>query len=461
MSFEIKRRLYESSPAWLKTTVRAIPFALLAGSTYRRHRANGRRFDRASREEIDAFTDQQLGRVLSYAVEHVPAYKRYASVVARLPPREALRAFPIIDKAAVQANIEQFLSGEFNQLAHYSTTTGGTSGEQLTIHLEDNSQSLELAFMHRQWARVGYSPNRPKATFRGVAFFRDNRDQLWQANPIYNEMQFSVFHMTEDRLESYVEQLGRYQPHFLHGYPSAIDTLAEYVLRRRSPGLNSLQAVLLGSEGATPAQRARIAEAFRARVYTWYGHSERLILGGECEHSTNYHHFPDYGFAEIIDEHGDPVRKDGDRGELVGTAFWNRCMPLIRYRTDDWATLRLEPCRCGRAWTQFSDVQGRWGQEALLSKQHGRISLTALNMHGPIFDNVARFQYVQRTVGHCTIRVVPTPAFTQTDADEIVRSHHEKVRGEIEFDIETTTELALTQRGKLKRLVQSVPRTIA
>ena len=26
-----------------------------------------------------------------------------------------------------------------------------------------------------------------------------------------------------------------------------------------------------------------------------------------------------------------------ERGELIGTTFWNKSMPLIRYRTDDYA----------------------------------------------------------------------------------------------------------------------------
>jgi hypothetical protein len=52
---------------------------------------------------------------------------------------------------------------------HYETTTGGTSGRQLKILLPDDSQSVETAFMHRQWARVGYAPESLKATFRGVA----------------------------------------------------------------------------------------------------------------------------------------------------------------------------------------------------------------------------------------------------------------------------------------------------
>ncbi len=104
-----------------------------------------------------------------------------------------------------------------------------------------------------------------------------------------------------------------YRPEFLHGYPSAVDVLAEYVVRHGlTPKLPPIKAALLGSETCSPAQRERIEAAFRTRVYTWYGHSERTVLGGECEYSRVYHMFPSYGILAIIGEDG--LREQGGDG---------------------------------------------------------------------------------------------------------------------------------------------------
>jgi phenylacetate-CoA ligase len=456
--FELKRRIYESAPAWLKAPVKLIPFGWLAGSSYRRTLSNAAWLDRAKTDEIAAYVEAEIGKTLAYATRHVPAYRPYQAFVQRLKPMEALKAFPLICKETVQDNFASYLSDEIDTIPFYKTTTGGSSGRQLTVYLEDDSQSVETAFMHRQWARVGYAPSERKATFRGVRFFSAQHEALWQENPIYNECQFSVFHMSEDRLHSYVDKIFRYRPTFLHGYPSAIDTLAEYVNRHGlTHSLGFLRAVLLGSEGATLLQRDRIESAFNARVFSWYGHSERLVLAGECEHSTSYHQIPDYGFAELVSESGDVLLEDGSRGELVGTSMHNRVMPLIRYRTEDLATLRTLPCECGRAWMRFSDVEGRWKQEALISRRNAAITLAAINMHGSLFDHVVRFQYVQDTPGECTIRLVPTRNFTDADADLIIQKHHEKVRDELHFRIQRVEEIPLTLRGKLKRLVQNIP----
>src|SRR5690606_24049033 len=135
-------------------------------------------------------------------------------------------------------------------------------------------------------------------------------------------------------------------------------------------------------------QRERIEAAFNTRVYSWYGHSERVVLAGECESSSSYHHFPDYGILEIIDDQGRLCTKEGERGEIVGTGLLNYCMPLIRYRTGDYATRLESYCACERHWNRFCDVEGHRKQEMIVTRNGGRVSLAALNMHGDIFEKV-------------------------------------------------------------------------
>jgi phenylacetate-CoA ligase len=281
--------------------------------------------------------------------------------------------------------------------------------------------------------------------------------EFWQPNPIYNELQFSPFHMNEASLGAYVTALRKYRPQYLHGYPSAISMLAEYVQRYGlSSSLPPINAALLGSEDTTDIQRLRIQEAFRTRVFTWYGHSERVVLAGECEQNSTYHQFPDYGYLEIIDDGGGRILQDGDRGEIVGTGFLNRVMPLIRYRTGDYATLLQPRCACGRCWDRFCDVDGRWKQEFVVTKSGGQISLTALNMHGPLFDHVVRYQYRQSEIGKCEICLVVAPGFTDADRQAIEDAYQRKAGDEVEFMVGIVDSIPLTNRGKLRRLVSEL-----
>ena len=453
MKFNLKRSIYESLPRSIKRGVNFVPFSLLAGRAYRLTYARGARFDRATRQEILQYQEIELGRVLQFAVEHVPAYRKLRQKVESLKPRDALMEFPLLDKDTVQANQHDYLPKDFESIPHYETSTGGTSGNQLKVLLDDNSQSVETAFMHRQWKRVGYSTKARKATFRGVPFTNLKPGVYWQHNPIYNELQFSPFHMSEKNLGLYVDQILRYAPSYFHGYPSALDSLAEYVLRHNlTSKFDNIVAVFLGSEGASIGQRRRIELAFQTRVYSWYGHSERVVLAGECEKNSTYHHFPDYGLLEIVDDEGIACDKEGQRGEIVGTGFLNRCMPLIRYRTGDYATRLDSQCDCGRCWDRFTDVEGRWKQDVVVGKSGAKISVAALNMHGPLFEKVVRYQYLQEKQGECILKIMAAPNFSEQDRLAIELAYRDKVGEEVSFKAKIVDQIPLTLRGKLKLL---------
>lgn len=453
MEFSVKRALYTAVPLPLKRLVRVVPFSWWAGPAYRRTMARRGAFDRADREEIEAYQERQLRTMLDFATDQVPAYRPLRGAVERHRPFDALREFPFLDKETVLADTARYLPRDFDRIPHYEISTGGTSGRQMTFFVDDVSQSVETAFVHRLWSRVGYRPGSRKATFRGVPFPDLRPGVYWQENPIFNELQYSPYHMTEDTLPLYVEQMIRDAAPYLYGYPSAIDYVAGYVLRHGLDGrLPPVRAAFLISEACSSEQRSRIETAFRTRVFSFYGHSERLILAGECEQSTVYHHFPDYGVLEIVTEDGAPCDGPGDRGELVGTGLLNRSMPLIRYRTGDWATRREHACECGRCWDRFSDVLGRWKQEFVIGSEGEEISVAALNVHGSVYENVARYQYHQSEAGALVVRVVPTPSFTESDRDRIVRAYGDKVGRTLRVSVSVVDEIPLTARGKLKLL---------
>jgi len=457
MAFTLKRKIYESVPLWMKQSTGLIPFPWIAGKAYREVFVRGIWFDKASREDLLKYQETQLASMLPFLVEQVPAYQHLKRIVEQMRPFEALKNFPLLDKETIQANLDKYLPVDFNKSSHYETTTGGTSGNQLKLYLYESAQPVEIGFMHRQWKRVGYTPSHRKATFRGVAFPNVKPGVFWQHNPIYNELQFSPFHMSENNLKSYVNQIIGFKPSYFHGYPSAIDILAEYVSRHKMTNkMPKIKAVLLGSEGCAPGQRERIENAFRTRVFSWYGHSERVVLAGECEKNNTYHHFPDYGILEIIDEQGRSCEKSGKRGEIVGTSIFNYCMPLIRYRTGDYATRLDTYCECGRQWDRFTDVEGRWKQDMLIGKNGARISIAALNIHGPIFEKVKRYQYVQNEVGICVLNLMVTPSFSEADRIAIEKAYFEKTGNELQWKVETVDDIPLTTRGKHKLLCSSL-----
>jgi phenylacetate-CoA ligase len=102
----------------------------------------------------------------------------------------------------------------------------------------------------------------------------------------------------------------------------------------------------------------RLEQRWNARLFSTYGITELAASLGECEAGCGGHLHPELLHVEILDEQGQPV-PDGEVGEVTATTFGVEAMPLVRYRTGDYAALFREPCRCGRATPRLGPIVGR------------------------------------------------------------------------------------------------------
>jgi phenylacetate-CoA ligase len=103
---------------------------------------------------------------------------------------------------------------------------------------------------------------------------------------------------------------------------------------------------------------AAIARGWGARVFSTYGVTELAASLCECAAGCGGHLHPGLLFLEALDEAGRSV-PDGQVGELTATTFGVEAMPLVRYRTGDFAALYRQPCRCGRRTLRVGPIVGR------------------------------------------------------------------------------------------------------
>jgi phenylacetate-CoA ligase len=288
-------------------------------------------------------------------------------------------------------------------------STGGSTGPAVSFWIDRAASLSEWRYMTAQWGVVGYTTGDWRVVLRG----RTLGSRAWaERNQLRRELRLSTFRLTPDSLPRYLAAIQRVPRPFLHAYPSSAERLARLC---EAAGCEPprFRALLLGSEGLLPAQREYLAHAYQAPVFTWYGQSEKLLLGGECSQSTNYHLFPDYGFAELIDDAGAPIVEPGVVGRLVGTGFLNTGAPMVRYETGDLASWAPRPCSCGWSGQLLSALRGRWTQDTVRSGEGAEVSVAALNLHGPEYRAVRHLQYEQIDDATVLVRVVPSAAWTE------------------------------------------------
>ncbi|MFZ1682957.1 MAG: phenylacetate--CoA ligase family protein, partial [Candidatus Zixiibacteriota bacterium] len=229
--------------------------------------------------------------------------------------------------------------------------------------------------------------------------------------------------------------------------------------REKLGPIPSVKAILCGSENLYSFQRQLIQNIFQCRVYSWYGHSEKAVLAGECENTEQYHVFPEYGIAELIDNSDAPAANENDLGEIVGTSLHNFAFPMIRYRTMDLARLGPKSCACGRNHMLIKSVEGRL-QELIVSGTGRYVSMTAINMHTDVFDNVRQFQFYQENPGQVTFNIVRKPTYTDSDTGRIRHELANKLGEDFGLTISFVDDIPRTATGKYRFAIQRLSLTM-
>jgi phenylacetate-CoA ligase len=441
-------------------TARALRI-LPAYSAYKKTYALLRESRRWSREELTAHQARALSRLLDHAYRNVPYYRRVFRERRLVPgdirSPEDLRLLPYLTREDLQNNLPDLKAQNYPESAFEYVTTGGSTGIPVGFYYEKGvSRAREWAFMKTQWDRVDYRFTDRCVVLRGYVVTPARDGVYWKKTLGGRWLLMSSHHMTEETLPAYIDRIRRFKPRFIQAYPSVATILARYMREHGVAPFPTVRAVLCGSENLYPWQRDLLTGVFGCRVFSWYGNSEQTVLAGECEESTRYHIFPEYGIVELIGRDGEPVRDPGAMGEVVSTGFINPICPLIRYRTMDVAVLGSGTCTCGRAYPLLERVEGRL-QEFIVTKNRRFISMTAVNMHSDIFDNVAQYQFHQEKEGEVLLRIVKKPGYGDRDTERILRELDRKFDGDVDVTIRFVDEIPRTRRGKYQFLIQELP----
>jgi phenylacetate-CoA ligase len=362
-----------------------------------------------------------------------------------------IEKLPFINKETVLKSFDKMIIGKSG--ADY-VTTGGTSGKPLGFYINKNRKGFEWFWMTHNWAKVGFTSNDYRAVLRNHRL----KGKKFKVDPLLKEYQYNNFSLDEAYLDFILNHINKEHIKFLHAYPSAAYVLASKIKKMKNT--TTLHTFLCGSENVFPFQKGLIQKDLNIRMYTWYGHSEKLILAGEEQYCENYHSNPFYGYTEIIDEKGTSIKTSGLTGELVGTGFINTKMPFIRYRTGDFAEYVGEKCPdCSHIGLTFRNVKGRWNGDKIYKSDGSTITTTALNLHNNAYHYLKNIQYVQEQIGKLKVRIIPENNYTPAIREELLSELMLKVGSNLEIDIIEVEEVEYTSNKKFQLLIQKIKDT--
>jgi phenylacetate-CoA ligase len=449
-------RLYEAAPQPVKSLAgrvyRALPTRVRYGAAFERFQDEARAVESWDAQAIERYQVAAIRESLLAAAE-APFYRdRFAAF--KLEPEkfeslEQLKDYPVLTKQDLIEHREALANPRFGAAQRLYITTGGSSGVPVGFYLHKGvSRPKEQAYLEAQWSRRGWRAGERTAVIRGMVTSSTADGRISSYDATRNWLILSSYHLTDARAPEYLAAMNRFRPKHLHAYPSAALMLARWMEAEGKTFDFPLTSVLCGSEKLTAEAQAYLERVFGARVFHWYGHSERVVLAAEGRTSNHLYFWPTYGYAELGEEDADGHR------EIIGTSFHNHVMPLVRYRTGDFVKI-ADPSQTELPWLEVSAVVGR-DYEFLVSATGRRISLTAINMHDRIFDGLYAVQFAQERAGTVEFRYQAGPRWQSSREQSVRAGLLKKLGDDFELQLREVPEVEKTQGGKARWLVSKL-----
>ena len=320
------------------------------------------KIEQMGRDEMRALQLDRLKKIVKYAYERVPFYKKKFDEIGLKPEDiktlEDISKIPYTTKTDLRDNYPYgLLAVPMDEIVRVHASSG-TSGKPTVVAYTKNdldmwsdcvarlivaaggkkSDVVQISFgyglftgalgLHQGWEKVGASviPASSGNTERQVMLMKDLGATALVATPSYGLYISEVMEKMGIKKEDLKLRIG-----------------------------------LFGSEASSPEMHKELQDKLGVFPTDNYGLSEIIGPGvsGECEYKCGMHINEDHFYPEIIDRETLMPVADGEWGELVITTLTKEGLPMLRYRTKDITRLITDKCKCGRTTTRMDRIQGR------------------------------------------------------------------------------------------------------
>ena len=400
-----------------------------------------------------------LKRLLEHAYANVPFYRRRFDEAGIQPglikTPEDIQRIPILTRQDVQANLDDLIATNCDRSKLRRNYTGGSTGTPMVFYQDHEHQAYHNAAKLRLRAWAGFEMGDKLAVLWGAD--RDISKRGWIARQrlhlIMRERRLNTYNLTPEKMEGFAQVLIRWQPKYILSYASSAYLFASFLQER---GLDHIRPVAIetSAEKLWDFQRPVIEDAFKCRVFNFYGSREITSVAAECEKHAGLHVFSDIVYLELLHD-GQPVAP-GQVGEIIVTDLANLAMPFIRYQNGDLAQASSESCSCDRPFPLLTEIIGR--SNDVLSTPNGQY------VHGAFFnhlffgiDGVQRFQVHQTSLDKVTIKIQSNGKLSVGSLQTLREKVVEHLGPGIEIKFQTVDMIPPTPTGKYRYIISEVP----
>jgi phenylacetate-CoA ligase len=408
-----------------------------------------------SRDELLSIQRNKLCRLVEYAYNHVPYYRRIFDSVGFLPAdldtdMDNFGKLPVLTKAIIRENRSELLTSEAERRLQMSPlATSGSTGEPLSFLQDHDFRDAVTADTQHHLGWAGWQLGDLHAIIWGASFkpTLGRRIRGGLIDRVWNRFQTNAFFMTDKSMAAFAERIHRQNPRILFGYATSIYRFAQFVRSSPYAGI-TFDGVFTSAETLLPPMRDLIEETFRCRVFNRYGTLELGCVACECEAHNGMHINIVNNYVEILRD--GRLALPGEVGDFIVTNLNNLGMPFIRYSIGDvGAWSKDDRCPCRRESPRISLLEGRIVDS--FRTQDGHIAWSGFA--GAAFrclthPSIRQFQVIQKSLDRMVIRLVRDGEIPQATLEEIRQAVYHTFGDRVEVDFDFTEEIPALPSGK-------------
>ncbi|MFT3730254.1 MAG: AMP-binding protein [Hyphomicrobium sp.] len=427
--------------------------------------------------------DARFRNLLRYANENSPYYrKRFQGIdlatcaITDLPTQNKSEMMAnlddiLTDRALRRDDLERFMSDPSNIGLYYKDNyavchTSGSQGQPAII-VQDKPAILTtfaaqfargkplsrrfLPHLQRLFKPARFSIITQKPGFYPSSTFFNYFPE--RARRFLKLQRLSVF----DPPDVLVEKLNSFQPNFITGYTSALETITRELQAGRLKLNGDLEQMTNISEPLPEAIAQRVEKAFGVHITNIYSMAECMALTCGCQATHGSHLNDELAYLEVVDSNNRPVPNGTAGSKVLLTNLYNLAQPIIRYEIDDIVTISPEPCQCGSLLPLVKAVEGRTKDQFWVDVD-GQIRdlpyyVFLLALHTE--TNLAEHQFLQTGVNQFVLRASALPG-RALDADKLRQLIDQSIKSEgfakvIRVEIEIVDQILPEESGKIRR----------
>lgn len=450
----MKDKLYQMVPVFLQELMISVfnytAYRVRYGRKYKEFRRKFLENRTLTKSALEVLQAKRFTTFLEFSIANTVHYKDFIRVSLA-----EIAQLPILSKETLRQDTGDFFTLEKKE--GIVSKTGGTTGKSLEILFTADNMQERFAMLDDFRSRFGYELGKKTAWFSGKNLL-NNRDvknnRFWKTDHWYKVRYYSTFHISEKYLKYYVEDLIRYKPEYLVGFPSTILEIAKYgLLNNYEFPANTVKAIFPTAESINDTMRETIESFFKCKMYNQYASSEGAPFIFECE-KGNLHLELQSGVFEVLDDHNNSAKS----GRLVVTSFTTEGTPLIRYDIGDSITLEDESktCSCGNHNPLVKEILGRI-DDYIYSPENGKINLGNISNTLKDTQGIKKFQAHQNELNKIVILVIKDDVeYTDKVEKQFIKNWRDRVGEHMALEINYVNEIQSEKSGKFRMVKNNI-----